>query len=302
MDCLFASRLIRLCVPAVLVALVCVGCPRNEGERIAISGGLHPSTDESEIVTHDLRYRLMGEENEGPVVLLENGLGDKLEVWDAVQPAVAAFAPVVAYDRGGVGGSQPGPNPRSARMCADEAREMLQKLGFEPPYVLVGHSIGGLFVRFFAMEYPDEVAAIVLVDSRHEYLEMEQMELLPWKAFERLNTLESLGADTMGLGVLQEWQARFVTYFEVAALRNRGALPEVPFHVLSATQNGFGMILSPDENAVSNEIIQWVQNDLAGLLPNTAHEWIDSKHEIHQQQPQVVIDAIEGVYAKCARK
>src|SRR5215831_5828939 len=77
-----------------------------------------------------------------------------------VMPEIAKFARVVAYDRAGLGGSELGPEPRSYKQIADELHTMLQRGGFSPPYVLVGHSMGGAHIRAFAHFYKDEVAGL----------------------------------------------------------------------------------------------------------------------------------------------
>ena len=92
--------------------------------------------------------------------------------WDSVQPEVAKFARVCSYDRAGLGWSDASPNPRTAANMVEELHTLLEQAGETPPYVLVGHSKGGMYVRMFAHAYPDEVAGMVLVDSSHE--EQEQ--------------------------------------------------------------------------------------------------------------------------------
>src|SRR5262249_27242964 len=94
--------------------------------------------------------------------------GDFSFDWDLVQSRVAKFARAVTYDRAGYAWSEPGPMPRTMRQIAYELREGLHRAGVKGPYLLVGHSLGGLIVRVFASQFPDEVAGIVLVDSTHE--------------------------------------------------------------------------------------------------------------------------------------
>jgi pimeloyl-ACP methyl ester carboxylesterase len=84
-----------------------------------------------------------------------------------VQPEVARFTRVVAYDRAGFGWSDPGPEPRDALQNVRELHSALAKADIPGPYVLVGHSYGGAVARVFIAEHPDEVAGIVLVDPRH---------------------------------------------------------------------------------------------------------------------------------------
>jgi len=103
-----------------------------------------------------------------PTVVLESGSGDFSFDWSLVQPGVARFSRVCSYDRAGNAWSDLGPRPRTMKQIAYELHTALIKLGINPPYVMVGQSLGGLLVRIFAAEYPKEVAGMVLVDSTHE--------------------------------------------------------------------------------------------------------------------------------------
>jgi pimeloyl-ACP methyl ester carboxylesterase len=96
------------------------------------------------------------------------GAGDFSFDWGLVQPRVSRFARVCSYDRAGLAWSQPGPIPRTMLQDASELHALLRAAGVKPPYVLVGHSVGGLIARVYAGRYPREVAAMVLVDPTHE--------------------------------------------------------------------------------------------------------------------------------------
>src|SRR5262249_13981306 len=85
-----------------------------------------------------------------------------------VQREVAKFSRVAAYDHAGYWGSQPGPKPRDARRISQELHTALQHAGFLPPYVMVGYSFGGPFVRVFAHSFPQEIAGLVFVDPSQE--------------------------------------------------------------------------------------------------------------------------------------
>jgi pimeloyl-ACP methyl ester carboxylesterase len=106
---------------------------------------------------------------DGPVtVIFESGLGDAGDVWSAVQPSVAQdCARTVTYSRRGYGDAAAAAGPRDAERIVAELRDRLAEAGMSPPYVLVGHSLGGLYMQYFARRYPLEVAGLVLVDSTH---------------------------------------------------------------------------------------------------------------------------------------
>ena len=102
-----------------------------------------------------------------PTVILEAGGGHFSSTWAWVQPEVAKSTRVCAYDRAGYGWSEPGPEPRDAQRVADELHTLLGLAGVTPPYVLAGHSVGGIYGRVYNARYPGEVAGLVLVDATH---------------------------------------------------------------------------------------------------------------------------------------
>jgi len=124
-------------------------------------------------------YRLhldaRGVASAAPTVILEGGAGLGSVTWGWVQPRVAETTRVLAYDRAGIGWSDRGPEPRDGRQIARELHAALQGAGIYGPYVLVGHSFGGLYVRIFGDMYPDEVVGMVLVDPTHP----DQMQRSP---------------------------------------------------------------------------------------------------------------------------
>ncbi len=103
-----------------------------------------------------------------PPVILLHGLGDYSFDWAFVQAAVAERTDTCAYDRPGQAWSEPGPAPRGVKTSAHELHLLLQRSNIKGPYILVGHSWGGLIARMYAHEYQKEVAGMVLVDSTHE--------------------------------------------------------------------------------------------------------------------------------------
>ena len=103
-----------------------------------------------------------------PAVILDTGLGGSSAGWGFVQPDVARFTRVCSYDRAGMGYSDPGPSPRTARRIATELAELLARSGIAGPVVLVGASIAGFNVRVFASDHPERAAGLVLVDASHE--------------------------------------------------------------------------------------------------------------------------------------
>jgi pimeloyl-ACP methyl ester carboxylesterase len=103
-----------------------------------------------------------------PAVILDSGLGGSSAEWGVVQLEVARFTRVCSYDRAGMGYSDPGPSPRTARRIASELATLVDRSGIDGRLVLVGASSGGFNVRVFASDHTDRVAGLVLVDASHE--------------------------------------------------------------------------------------------------------------------------------------
>ena len=115
----------------------------------------------------DFRLHIHAIGDRRPVVVFDAALGGSSISWTFVHKPVSEFARAVAYDRAGFGWSDAGPMPRTAGRVADELHVLLERAGEPPPYLLVGHSFGGLVMRIFAARYRHDVAAMVLVDPAH---------------------------------------------------------------------------------------------------------------------------------------
>lgn len=125
-----------------------------------------PPGDLIDVGGYKLHFHRQGDS--GPSVILDAGAGEHATSWALVQPEAAKFARVYAYDRAGLGWSDPGPTPRTNQQMVEELHTLLHKAGVPVPYILVGASLGGLNARLYAHRYPDEVAGLVLVDAAHE--------------------------------------------------------------------------------------------------------------------------------------
>jgi len=99
-----------------------------------------------------------------PFVLFEAGIGATHLNWRKIQDAIAQFTATLSYDRAGLGWSSPSQSPRTPSNIARELHEALQRAAIKPPFILVGHSFGGLVMRRFALMFPGEVAGVVLID------------------------------------------------------------------------------------------------------------------------------------------
>ncbi len=122
-----------------------------------------------------------------PTVILDAGFACFSLVWNLVQPEIAQFAHVYSYDRAGLGWSESSPSPRTSCNMIVELHTLLETIGAPKPYILVGHSFGGLVMQLYANTYPDDVFGLVLVDSSHENIleaskefHKQHYQLLPW--------------------------------------------------------------------------------------------------------------------------
>src|SRR6266403_4372367 len=145
---------------------------------LAIVGAIYQSVESSnDLRTHSPPGRLIEVNgykmhlycvgDGSPTVILESGLGDNWLSWYKVQPALAKFARVCSYDRAAVGWSDVQPEPPDSRNVALRLHSLLNNAEVKPPYVLVGHSIGGIHVRVYQNMYPSDVVGMVFVDSTH---------------------------------------------------------------------------------------------------------------------------------------
>jgi pimeloyl-ACP methyl ester carboxylesterase len=118
---------------------------------------------------HRLHLHCLG--SGSPTVVLDAGLGGTSLDWVLVQKDIAETTRACSYDRAGMGWSDAGPMPRTPERIAAELHTLLTNAHIDGPYVLVGHSLGGKNVRRFAIDHPHDVAGMVLVDARSEYMD-----------------------------------------------------------------------------------------------------------------------------------
>ncbi|HNP62740.1 MAG TPA: alpha/beta hydrolase [Woeseiaceae bacterium] len=213
-----------------------------------------------------------------PTVVLESGLADGKESWVPIYDAVAQFAQVLAYDRAGYGASRSSNRSRDGATIVRELRATLQALELPPPYVLVGHSIGGTYMELFARTYPDEVAGVVLVDSRHADF-TRQCEA----AGARSCRPPALLAALLQGAPKRELEDGELTMHEVLRAE---PFPDVPLSVLTR-----GKATKDDELFYS----VWLetQKSLAAQTTKSTHTVCElCGHYIHKDNPELVITAV----------
>lgn len=232
-----------------------------------------------------------------PIVVLESGAGeDGIEPWAPVFDRLAEIGPVLSYDRRGIGGSAPDTQAPTFRRVAESLHDLLQQLGAAPPYVLVGQSWGGLFVRAFAGAYPREVRGLVFLDvTDYESTPQEKAAVLPPAdrhfAFDPPDLPEIPANTPAGLRaefeqVLSEMRNN---YSQARAL---GSFPDVPIAVVVAT---------PPARMVGNSGLMvrlqmrhqadWTFNSAKGVFIAASHVG----HMVQRDDPDLVVRLVRHV-------
>lgn len=125
-------------------------------------------------------------------MILDAGMGSSSLAWARLQPEIAKFTRACAYDRANTGYSDPAPPPRDIGQIVEDLHNLLGKTQVPKPYVLVGHSFGGMNVRMYAGRYPAEVAGMVLVDPALEDLFIRWDEFVDPEAMRRKRERERM--------------------------------------------------------------------------------------------------------------
>ena len=223
-----------------------------------------------------------------PTVVLEAGFGADASQWQDVQPQLARTTRTCAYDRAGFGRSIARPGVRDARDEIDDLQRLLDRAHVDPPYVLVGHSYGGVLARVFAELHPTETAGLVLIDTMGR--DGRRRQLTIWPPSQAPEQRRGLATAVMaGVDLVAG---------EALASRIR-TLGDTPLTVITAgRQDNFPRTPARLGRALKR-LWDGMQDDLAGLSDNSVHVVaLDSNHDVpssHSGQPPVVIRAVQEV-------
>jgi pimeloyl-ACP methyl ester carboxylesterase len=222
-----------------------------------------------------------------PVVVFESHFAGTMEAWRKVWRAISGFTTVVTYDRAGLGGSDPGPLPRTALRVAEDLRRLLHRALLPPPYILVGHSFGGLFAQAFARKYSDLVAGLVLVDTSHEDGERRMWPMISTAIRERALQFRRDNPEHVDIGR------------SLGQIRRLEPLADIPMVVLHAPIR-IGSVVGPrpqdkwtrEQEAMSQELsLELASRSKLGRLLIVRR----SSHFIQIDRPEVVINAVTEV-------
>jgi pimeloyl-ACP methyl ester carboxylesterase len=210
-------------------------------------------------------------------VVFENGLGGTLDWWAKVWPEAAKDASALAYNRPGYGRSDAVDTPRDGDHVVAELRDLLKVQKLDPPYVLVGHSLGGLYMQLFARQYPDEVQALILVDSTHPEQLRGKGGQSQWPAWVRV------GFNLMSSDVAkQELHALDATGQRVLGLPAPTGVRVWVLSALRPMQERSALADDANEKRIA----------LAALYPGAKQIWVDSGHGIPLEKPETVVSAV----------
>lgn len=261
-----------------------------------------------------------------PTVILDSAADMMSSDWAWIQPEIAKNTQVCSYDRAGMGWSDPSPKSRDAKQVVLELHSLLTNAGISGPYVLVGHSVSGLYVRLYASQYPDEVVGMVLVDPGHPDMDQEIPELQAQNAndaslVKTMQTLSYFGLPRLlgvgknnanGLPVQQaaevnvfvsrpqHWatlsaliESTSVTYDEV---QGTGAMGDMPLVVISANTAWF---TKGDPADKARTILNTLHDEIAQLSTNNLHVIVDGATHgslvLNQDDAHQVVMALEAV-------
>lgn len=223
-----------------------------------------------------IRYTLHGKQ--APTIVLQAGLGDGQSTWRDVTSRMTGSQRYLSYDRPGHGGSGDAASPRNPCTIATELHDLLRQANVPPPYVLVGHSVGGLYQYAYARLYPDEVAGLVLIDPTHP----AHWTTMQAKAPVAAATLTAL-RHTVFDGVSRlEFDQQQDCLADLPPLTK-----PVPARLLFSTS------FQLNERGAFEAMVRDLRADWRRLLPGAiATEVPRAGHNVHHDQPEAVLDAI----------
>lgn len=223
-----------------------------------------------------------------PTVVLEAGFPGTSDVWRDVQPALGHVTRTCAYDRTGLGNSPPTAGVRDAGNEIDDLQRLLHGAHLSAPYVLVGHSYGGMLVRLFAHHHPRETAGVVLVDARGNHATRRQLAIWPTAV-----------APAVRRAVFAPVQHRVNLAASERLVSRVRTLGDTPLAVVTAGRHGeWARVVTPDVSRALDRLWATMQDELAALSSDHIHVIaLRSDHFIQRRdgQPGVVIGAVRTV-------
>ncbi|WP_312489048.1 alpha/beta fold hydrolase [Massilia timonae] len=217
-------------------------------------------------------------------IVFENGLRATVDGWDKVIDSLVPDASIFAYNRPGYGNSQETGTARDGATIVEELRQTLRHKGLAPPYILVGHSLGGLYMQLFAKRYPQEVSGLVLVDPLLPGVVKKSEEFPVWTRGAKRLFFSST--------VNKEIDAIHQTSEQVLSL---APIDDKPIVMLINKPSG-STAVGVDFGAFNKD--QKTRELVSGLYPKAKKIVVDSDHQVQRQNPADVVNAIRNILAK----
>jgi pimeloyl-ACP methyl ester carboxylesterase len=218
-------------------------------------------------------------------VVFEAGSRGTIDKWGKVLEGVSRDTTVFAYNRPGYGNSEAPRTPRDGRTVVEELRQVLRHKGLTPPYVLVGHSLGGLYMQLFARRYPEEVKGLVLVDAMYPR-EIKRTADFPW-------TVRLAGRMLFSRTVWQEIDRVDETGEAVLALPGIDDKPIVRLVNEPKPHPGQVPPIALDIGVFNND--RKTHDLVQNLYPKARTVVVDSDHQMALFTPEAVVSAINEV-------
>ncbi|MCR9015709.1 alpha/beta fold hydrolase [Aquiflexum gelatinilyticum] len=253
----------------------------------SINFDVEPFIPKSKIVWVDLDgYKLYTkiQGNSGSSIVFLSGLGDELGTWSKIQNELGRNYRTLSYDRAGVGLSTQAGHQSTGSDLALELKKVLEKSEFEPPYLLVGHSIGGLYARIFAGKYPHLVSGMVLIDYTLEdkILALKEVDLGGMKPEQLLEQI------ALEMGLEDGSKREFIASLKTAEQVKASNFPLEPVTVITALKP------SPEETPEDVQMKSLLHAQYAKSIPKSKHVQVQSSHHIHLDQPDLIIAEIKA--------
>lgn len=260
----------------IIVIVGLVSCNTKKAERMVDFG--------------DYQIHLKEAGKGHPTIILEAGLGSGLDDYDTLQTAISKFAKIVLYDRPGLGKSSESPNPRTLPVYVNELKELLQTEKNDTPYILIGHSLGGLIMRYYAYKYPEDLVGLVLIDSTPEYW---------FDYFRSTHSIEEIKKSNKALdpnsnGSTGTTRKEWVQFEMNCQLIKETEIPQdIPIRIISSAK------YSNEHEAIGyypEDLNVWAK--MQSSFTNNSDDakqiiTVNSGHSIYHNEPELIIKSVE---------
>lgn len=228
-----------------------------------------------------IQYNISGSGK--PNIVLINGGSGPIEGWMKVLPEISKLSSVFSYNRLGVTGSDEPKKAQDGITIIENLREALKIVGFEPPYLLVGHSLGGLYANLFTRLYPNEVAGVIFLEASHP--NDTSLDKYQGKIVKTINKLFSIFDSLSSKKQFNE--VNFVKQ-TVSQIQQVNAFPDIPVYVITGGKENRMMPEEARKKRLENQL------ELLSLSPKSKHIIAEkSGHFPQLSEPKVVIGAIK---------